>query len=406
MSVRDDAEMRRAVARLAAQFTALMVVLLAIMGALLYSIVAASTAESTNKTLIAASSVDSPHDAPLGTFVAVTGHGGLALPSVVPPGLPDMAAINRVGATRTDERDSLSVDGRNYAVLTAYRDDRVVQAAIDTHEGSESMDRLLLAVVVSIALAIVLAAAASVWMAGRAMRPLADSLALQRRFVADASHELRTPLTLLSTRSQLLRRKLDAPGAAIPAQSVAAEVGRLVEDAHLLTGILDDLLISADPRSSMDHTRVDLDEVARTAVGLAVAEAAQRSIRLEQQGETVPVVVHGSPMALLRVFTALISNSLDHARSVVSVSVSTQGKDACIVVSDDGPGFAPGTEARVFERFSPSRHGAGSAGTPRHYGLGLALVAEIVAVHEGKVTVATAAEGGAVVRVLLPLGKL
>lgn len=405
MSAREATELRRAVIKLAVRFTALIVVLLAIMGALLYSLVAASTAESTTGALLAASTVDSPHDAPLGTFVVMSVNGGLAMPPVVPSGLPDMAAISRVAATQMDERESLSAGGRNYAVLTAYRGGRVVQAAVDTHEGRESLDRLLWAVAVSIAASGVLAAAASVWMAGRAMRPLADSLALQRRFVADASHELRTPLTLLSTRSQLLRRKLDAPGAGISQHSISAEVGRIVEDARLLTGILDDMLISADPRSAVDHTRVNLAEVARNAVALASADAVQRSIRLEEQGGALPVLVQGSPVGLLRVFTALIANSLDHARSVVNVNVSTQGKDACIVVSDDGPGFGAGNEARVFERFSSSRQGAGGAGGPRHYGLGLALVAEIVALHQGKVMVETAEEGGAVVRVLLPLVK-
>lgn len=406
MSSRDAAELRSAVIRLALQFTALIVVLLAVMGALLYSIVAASTAESTTRSLMAATSVDSPHDAPLGTFVAMYANGEVRTPPSVPVGLPDMSAINRVAASHVDERESFSAGGRSYAVLTAFRGERVVQAAVDTHEGRESLDRLLWAVAVSIAAAAGLAAGVSVWMAGRAMRPLAESLALQRRFVADASHELRTPLTLLSTRAQLLRRKLDAAAAKTPRQSISAEVGRIVEDSRLLTGILDDLLIAADPRSAADHTEVDLRNVARDAVALALPDALQRSIQLEHHGPAGPVMVQGSPVALLRVFTALISNALDHARGHVSVTVSATGKDASIVVSDDGPGFPPGTESRVFERFSSSRQPPGGTGAPRHYGLGLALVAEIVGLHQGKVTVENAPDGGAAVRVLMPLAQL
>ena len=237
------------------------------------------------------------------------------------------------------------------------------------------------------------------------MRPLANSLALQRRFVADASHELRTPLTLLSTRAQLLRRKLETAGADFSKEAVSTEVSAIVQDSRMLTGILDDLLISADPRASVAYTVVDLVEVSRNAVALATPQAAQRSIRLAQPGTGLPVLVQGSPVALLRIFTALIANALDHARGDVSVAVGIKGADACIAVTDDGPGFMPGTESRVFERFSSFRPEPGGTGSPRHYGLGLALVAEIVALHKGKITVESAPNGGALIRILVPLAR-
>ncbi len=405
MNTRDVVELRRAVARLALQFTVLIVVLLAVMGALLYSIVAASTAEAMNKTLIGATQIDSPRDAPAGVYVAIVDDGQVKASPVMPAGLPDQVAMNRVEFSQSDERKSIAVGGHSYEVLTTIRGDKVVQAAVDTHEGRESLNRLAWSMVVAGTMAALLAALASVWMAGRAMRPLADSLSLQRRFVADASHELRTPLTLLSTRAQLLRRKLVIPGADFSREAVSTEVSAIVEDSRLLTGILDDLLISADPRSAVAHTVVDLAEVSRNAVALAMPQAVQRSIQLVQPGIGVPVLVQGSPVALLRVFTALIANALDHARSEVSVAVRSKGTDGCIEVSDDGPGFMPGTESRVLERFSSSRPESVSAGPPRHYGLGLALVAEIVALHNGKITLATAPNGGALIRILVPLAR-
>ena len=405
MNTRDAAELRRAVVRLALQFTALMVVLLALMGALLYAIVAASTAEAMDKALVSAIQIDSPRDAPAGVYVAIAEHGSLKDAADMPAGLPDTAAMNRVAASGSDEQHNYSTGGRSYEVLTALRDDKVVQAAVDTHEGQEALNRLVGATVAAVSAAALLAAAVSVWMAWRAMRPLADSLALQRRFVADASHELRTPLTLLSTRSQLLRRKLNAPGAEFSRDAALAEVGLIVEDSRLLTGILDDLLMSADPRSALDYTVVDLAGIAHNAVTLATPQAAQHSIRLQESGEAGPVMVQGSPVALMRVFTALISNALDHASGVVRIAVAVQGGDACIVVSDDGPGFAAGTQERAFERFSSSRTPAGSSDETRHYGLGLALVAEIVALHGGKIMVEPAPGGGAAIKILVPLAR-
>ena len=193
------------------------------------------------------------------------------------------------------------------------------------------------------------------------------------------------------------------PGANFSREAVSTEVSAIVEDARLLTGILDDLLISVDPRSAVAHTAVDLVEVSRNAVALAMPQAVQCSIQLARPATGAPVLVQGSPVALLRVFTALIANALDHARSEVNVDVSIKGADACIEVSDDGPGFMPGTESRVFERFSSLRRASVGAGPPRHYGLGLALVAEIVALHNGKITVGSAPSGGAAIRILVPL---
>ncbi|MFQ4149410.1 HAMP domain-containing sensor histidine kinase [Arthrobacter sp. LAPM80] len=384
------------------QFTALIAVLLALMGALLYSIVAASTAEAMNKSLINATQVDSPRDVPAGVYVAISEEGRLSASPVMPQGLPDTAAMSRVAASHSDEQVDLLVNGRTYQVLTTFRGDRVIQAAMDTHEGREALNRIVLAMVVAVAAAALLAAGSSVWMARRAMRPLAESLSLQRRFVADASHELRTPLTLLSTRAQLLRRKLTGPG--LSPEWVSTEVARIVDDSKMLTGILDDLLISADPRGAVDHTAVELLGVASSAVALAAPQALKQSIRLESVVGEVPITVQGSPVALLRVFTSLISNALDHAETAVRVDVGLLAGEARILVTDDGPGFAPGTESRVFERFSSARAESRDTDGTRHYGLGLALVAEIVALHNGKIMVEPASpHAGAAVVVVLPL---
>ncbi|MDQ6754089.1 MAG: HAMP domain-containing histidine kinase [Actinomycetota bacterium] len=401
----ERSELRRTVTRLAAQFTILILVLLALMGALLYSIVAAGSAESVSRTLTDATLIDSPADAPLGVFVAISSNNALTVSRNAPAGLPDTAAISRVLASHATERVTLEVAGRPYSVLTTFRNGRVVQAAIDQHEGPEELGRLVQALVIAGAAAAVLAAVCSVWMARRAMHPLVQSLALQRRFVADASHELRTPLTLLSTRAQLLRRKLAGAGPPAANTEVAAGVERIVEDARSLTGILDDLLVSADPRGAAEHAPVDLGTVADRAVDISGDEARSRQIRLERIGSPAPVTVLGSEISLQRVFTALISNALDHARTSTTVEVGSRGRDAVIRVIDDGPGFAPDElRGRAFERFASSRPSDGSVAVTRHYGLGLALVAEIAALHHGSVSIAPPPPGGgAVVAVVLPL---
>ena len=406
LNPRDQTELRRAVLWLALQFTALIVVLFVLVGALIYSIVAAGVHESTTKTLAGAALIDSPSDAPLGVFVAISAHGQLLLSPAAPPGLPDAAAIAQVSASRQDELLDTRIDGKSYTILTTYRNGRVVQVAVDRREREEELNRLTLALSIATVVAAGLAAGLSVWIARRAMRPMAESLALQRRFVADASHELRTPLTLLSTRAQLLRRKLQGGGTEVSGGDVASGVGGLVDDARMLTGILDDLLLSADPREAMGHTLQDIVTIADSAAALSEPEAQQRLIRLTRTGSPGPVNVRGSEVALRRVFTALIANALDHAATSVEVEVTVQGRDAAIRVIDDGPDFAAGTVTRVFERFASTRPPAGKSGAVRHYGLGLALVAEIVARHNGKIVVEPRLHAsGAVVNVLLPRAR-
>ena len=403
---RDAVELRRAAVRLAVQFTALIIVLLALMGGLLFSIVAASTAEATNKALADATRIDSPHDAPLGVFVSISDDHTVVSSKVGPPGLPDTSAMDRVARTGFAEHKNMSSGGRTFEVLTTVRGDKVVQAAVDTHEGRESLDRLVWAMLVVIAASTVLAAATSAWMARRIMRPLAESLALQRRFVADASHELRTPLTLLSTRAQLLLRKMLVADADLSQQVVSTEVSHIVDDSKLLTGILDDMLVSADPRDAADHTPVDLTGIATNAMELVGPQALQRNIKLEMEDPAGYVTVQGSPVALLRVFTSLLSNALDHAQSKVRLSVTNSGNQAFILVSDDGPGFDTGAEKRVFERFASARRRSSEADATRHYGLGLALAAEIVAHHKGTIRIDPAPpDGGGTVFVVLPLAR-
>lgn len=99
----------------------------------------------------------------------------------------------------------------------------------------------------------------------------------------------------------------------------------------------------------------------------------------------------------------MVDNALDHARAEVVIDVQ-EGRGSCrIEVTDDGPGIDAAVLPRLFERFATAR-GAGSA--RRHYGIGLALVADVAAAHVGQVGVGTAAGGsGAVLTLTLPSAR-
>lgn len=417
MSSRDLAESQRAARRLAVQFAALIVILFTILGVVVFAIVSASQAEATQRSLVGASLIDSPRDAPPGVFVVIVSDRGVLASPDLPPGLPDEAAIRTVHSSGGEVQSTQVLNGQSYAIRTSEGARGTVQVAVSLHESQEELARLGWALAISGVLAAIAAVFIAAWMARRAMRPLADALALQRRFVMDASHELRTPLTLLSTRAQLLRRALQqasgddvssptAPVSSASADEIAEAVEEIVQDSRILTEILEDLLIAADPREVAPTSRLDLCALADNAVELQSLEASRRGLVLVRGGSAEPVMIHAAGASIQRLFTALIANAIDHAKSEVHVEVSRAGGNAVVRVSDDGPGFPAGMDAAAFERFASSRPVSDSPGRERHYGLGLALVAEVASRHGGSVTIEpSTGERGAVVKVLLRVGS-
>jgi signal transduction histidine kinase len=223
-----------------------------------------------------------------------------------------------------------------------------------------------------------------------------------RRFVADASHELRTPLTSIRGFAELYRQG----GAPEPAD--VARVLRRIEDEAARMGLLvEDLLLLArlDQQRPLRREPVDLLAVARDAVEDARALAPGRPVDLRVTGEAAPVVT-GDEHRLRQVAANLVSNALTHTppETPVTVTVGTvrAPEAAFLEVRDRGPGMAPEDAARVFERFyradaSRTRSAGGS-------GLGMAIVAALVAAHGGRVDLDSAPGQGTTIRVLLPRG--
>ncbi|MGW0044952.1 sensor histidine kinase [Rhodococcus sp. NPDC003348] len=217
-----------------------------------------------------------------------------------------------------------------------------------------------------------------------------------RRFVADASHELRTPLTTIRGFAELYRQGAipDAGQAMSRIESEASRMGLLVEDLLMLARL--------DAQRPLEQVPVDLLTVAADGVHAARAIAPERSIALEVvDGPGRPEVL-GDDARIRQVLTNLVGNALGHtpADAAITVRVGTVGEHALLEVADTGPGLDAEARDRVFERFyradsSRTRQSGGS-------GLGLSIVAALVAAHGGTVTVESPDSGGAVFRVLLP----
>ncbi|WP_022899463.1 sensor histidine kinase [Humibacter albus] len=399
----DAGGLRGAALRLAAGFAALILALFLLLAGVVTGIVAEASHQALLQKLVGAEHIDSPKDAPLGTYVAIVTPGGTLASENAPSGFPAQKDLSTVAASGQVIQATRSFGGQAYIVRTDADSGRVVQVAVSQEESQDELYRVVLALALAGIPTVVGAALIGWWMSLRAMRPLAEALALQRRFVADAGHELRTPLTLLSTRAQMLHRTLPATQQA-PQQPALEEVSEgleeIVSDTKTLTGILEDLLLAADPRQDAERTNVDLTAAARDAAATLRPEADARGVSIRVEGDG-PVPVHGVRVSLSRAILALISNALDHARTTVTITTRTESGWAVLDVCDDGPGFPPGTTQRAFERFASSRAESADETGRRHYGLGLALVAEVAHRHGGTVSIATTGPTGAVLRLRL-----
>ncbi|GAA3609140.1 HAMP domain-containing sensor histidine kinase [Microlunatus ginsengisoli] len=285
--------------------------------------------------------------------VAIVDPGGIRTSTGMPAGLPDRGIMAAVRATGGIDQRTVTVSGRRYAVRTAQHGDDTVQAVLDVGEQRGELFRLLRAIALAGGIGLVIAVAGSAWLARRAVRPMAEALALQRRFVADASHELRTPLTLLSTRAQLMARRLRRTPDDSTRASLEQDAAGLVADAANLTSVLEDLLAAADTRTSADLGPVELTAVVREAAEAAKAFAASSGIEIVTAGGELVGLDAANRAALLRAVIALLDNAISHARRTVQVEVFTAGSDAVVEVRDDGAGIAAGV-ARPCSSASPA----------------------------------------------------
>ncbi|GAA4544959.1 sensor histidine kinase [Amycolatopsis samaneae] len=351
--------------------------------------------ELLSATIARADDVDDP---PAGVWLVLQNIRGRQATAGLPAGFPQEDDLRAASAGEVRSRE-VTTERVEYEVRTEPHDGGVVQAILSLRTAHRERDRLVRILLGCGVAGLLLAAVAGAWLGRRAVIPLARSLSLQRRFVADAGHELRTPLTLLSTRAQLIRRELDRDDGRA---TVRSEVDGLVTDADRLAAILDDLLIAADPRGGSARGPVRFADLVGQEVEAARPLADQRGIRLRLEREPGDPVVDGFDAGLRRAVGALLDNAIRHAAGEVVATETTQGNRIVLTVADDGPGIDPAVLPRLFERFvSGERRHTGTG--PRRYGLGLALVAEVVARHGGTVS-AHNENDGAVFRVTLPRG--
>lgn len=225
---------------------------------------------------------------------------------------------------------------------------------------------------------------------------LAEALASQKAFIADAAHELRTPIAALQLQVQLVERARTREESAAAIEDLKAGVRRAGHAVQqLLTLARQDPDVSARP-----DVHVALDELAQRVVAEHAGLAGAKSIDLGLSALDETASVNGDPEALCVLLANLVENAVRYTPPGGRVDVSVQVTEGhpCLEVCDSGPGIPAQDRARVFDRFY--------RGTETHEpgtGLGLAIVKTIADRHGAKVRLDNADSVGLRVQVLFPV---
>jgi two-component system sensor histidine kinase KdpD len=221
---------------------------------------------------------------------------------------------------------------------------------------------------------------------------------LRNSLLSAVSHDLRTPLaTITGSASALVEH-----GAELDAAAQRELAQAIHEEADRLNRLVQNLLEMT--RLESGGIRVGKDwEPLEEVVGSALARVEKRlgdrrvDIQLPPDLPLVPL----DPLLIEQVLINILDNAIKYtpAGSPIEISASTEDREVHVVVADRGPGFEPGEETLVFEKFYRGH----AAGTRSGAGLGLAIARGIVEAHGGQITAETRAGGGALFRFSLPL---
>lgn len=229
----------------------------------------------------------------------------------------------------------------------------------------------------------------------RMLERLSDAFEIQRQFTANAAHELRTPLALMQVQLDLYHSNSHPDNDADTVQMIKM----VTEQNDRLNKMVKTLLDMSELQTVGRDDEIVLDALVDEVLEDLEPLAEGKNIRLI--GKCKDITMVGSDILIYRLVYNLVENAIkyNHSGGQVTVTADRKEKHVYLSVEDTGTGIPEELKERVFEPFfrvdkSRSRELGG-------VGLGLALVREIVRVHDGSITVKSNPSGGTIFEVVL-----
>ena len=228
----------------------------------------------------------------------------------------------------------------------------------------------------------------------RMLERLSDAFEIQRQFTANAAHELRTPLALMQVQLDLYHSNSHSDNDADTVQMIKM----VTEQNDRLNKMVKTLLDMSELQTVGRDDEIILDALVDEVLEDLEPLAEGKNIRLI--GKCKDITMVGSDILIYRLVYNLVENAIkyNHSGGQVTVTADRKENHVYLSVEDTGAGIPEELKERVFEPFfrvdkSRSRELGG-------VGLGLALVREIVRVHDGSITVKSNPSGGTIFEVV------
>lgn len=228
----------------------------------------------------------------------------------------------------------------------------------------------------------------------RMLERLSAAFEIQRQFTANAAHELRTPLALMQVQLDLYHSNSHPDNDADTVQMIKM----VTEQNDRLNKMVKTLLDMSELQTVGRDDEIILDALVDEVLEDLEPLAEGKNIRLI--GKCKDITMVGSDILIYRLVYNLVENAIkyNHSGGQVTVTADRKEKHVYLSVEDTGAGIPEELKERVFEPFfrvdkSRSRELGG-------VGLGLALVREIVRVHDGSITVKSNPSGGTIFEVV------